>query len=69
MASVGQTTGVLAHETRSVGRLLPRLNSRARFRVATWNVLSLQSAEQLAQLSKELGRLDLSIVGLSETRR
>ena len=69
VANEGQAAGALAYETRPTRRLLPRLNSRAGFRVATWNVLSLQSAEQLTQLSRELDRLQLSIVGLSETRR
>ena len=69
MATEVQAAGALAHETRSTRRLLPRLNSGAGFRVATWNVTSVQSAEQLAQLSKEFDRLELSIVGLTETRR
>ena len=37
--------------------------------MGSWNVLSLSEDHQLLQLSDELSRLRVDIVGLSETRR
>ena len=56
-------------EASSIGRRSAGMNLRRPIWVGTWNVLSLTDDDHLPVLSKELSRLGLAIVGLTEVRR
>ena len=47
----------------------PGVNLRRALRVATWNIMSLSEDHRLPLLSRELKKLKVDIVSLSETRR
>ena len=62
----GRRGGADEARTRRAG---PGVNLRRALRVGAWNVLTLSDDERLPHLSKELRRLRVDIVGLSEVRR
>ena len=56
-------------EASSTGRRSAGVNLRRPLRVGTWNVLSLADDDHIPVLSKELSRLGIAVVGLTEVRR